>query len=256
LGGITGFPPKRDIDFSINLVPGAFSVSETPYRMGTPELKELQMQLGEILKKGYIHPSVSPWGASILIVNKKYGTLRLCIEFRQLNKFTIKNKYRFPRIDDLFYQLKGGGIFFNIDLRLGYHKVRIRVEDINKTTLRTRYGNYEFIVVPFGFSNARVVFMCLMNGVFKEYPNKFQIFFLDDIIIYSKTEEEHEYHLRMVLQVLRENKLYSKLSKCIFYQKKIHYLGHIISADGITIDRKKIEAIRGWSVTRNVIEVR
>jgi hypothetical protein len=192
----------------------------------------------------------------VLFVKKKDGTLRLCIDFRQLNKVTIKNKYPFPRIDDLFDQLKGARIFSKIDLRSGYHQVRIKEEDINKTTFRTRYGHYEFMVVPFGLSNAPTIFMCLMNGVFREYLDKFVIVFLDDILIYSKSEEEHEKHLRMVLQVLREHKLYAKLSKCIFYQKKIHYLGHIISVEGITVDPEKIEAIRGWPMPRNVTEVR
>jgi hypothetical protein len=195
-----GLPPKRDIDFSVNLMPGAAPVSKAPYRMSTPELKELQLQLEELLKKGYICPSVSPWGAPVLFVKKKDGTLRLCIDFRQLNKVTIKNKYPLPRIDDLFDQLKDAKIFSKIDLRSGYHQVRIKDEDINKTTFRTRYGHYEFTVVPFGLSNAPVVFMCLMNGVFREYLDKFVIVFLDDILVYSKSEEEHEQHLRMVLQ--------------------------------------------------------
>jgi hypothetical protein len=246
---IPGLPPKRDIDFSIDLVPGAAPVSKTPYRMGTPELKELHMQLEEYLKKGYIHPSVLPWGAPLLFVKKKDGTLRLCIYFKQLNKVTIKNKYPLPKIDDLFDQLKGARIFSKIDVRSGYQQVWIKEEDMSKTTLRTRYGHYEFTVVPFGLSNALTVFMCRMNGLFREYLDKFVIVFLDDIPIYSKSEEEHEQHLRMVLQVLRKNKLYAKLSKCIFYQKNIHYLGHII-------DPEKIDAIRGWLMPKNVTEVR
>jgi hypothetical protein len=169
---------------------------------------------------------------------------------------TVKNKYPLPRIDDLFDQLKDENIFSKIDLRLGYHQVRIKEKDIGKTTFRTRYGHYEFIVVPFGLSNAPAVFMCLMNGVFREYLDKFVIVFLDDILIYSKSEEEHEHHLRMVLQVLREHHLYAKSSKCSFYQKQIHYLGHIISKDGIAVDPENIEAIREWSVLKNVIEVR
>jgi hypothetical protein len=198
-------PPRRDIDFSINLMPGAAPVSKNPYRISTPELKDLQMQLEEILKKGYICPSVSPWGTPILFVKKKYGTLRLCIDFRQLNKVTVKKKYPLPRIDDLFDQLKDAKIFSNIDIRSGYHQVRIKEEDINKRAFRTRYGHYEFTVVPFGLSNALVVFMFLMNGVFREYLDKFAIVFLDDILVYSKSKEEHEYNLSMVLQVLREH---------------------------------------------------
>jgi hypothetical protein len=180
-------------------------MSKALYRMSTLELKELQLQLEEILKKGYICPRVLPWGAPILFVKKKDGTLRLCIDFGQLNKVTMKNKYPLLRIDDLFYQLKDAKIFSKIDIRSGYHQVRIKDEYISKTTFRTRYGHYDFTVVPFGLSNAPVVFMCLMNGVFRDYLNKFVIVFLDDILVYSKSEEEHEQHLRMVLQVLREH---------------------------------------------------
>jgi hypothetical protein len=224
--------------------------------MSTLELKELQMQLQELLKKGYICPSMSPWGAPILFVRKKDGTLKLCIEFIKLNKVSVKNKYPLPRIDNLFDQLKDAKIFSKIDLISGYHQVSIKEEDVNKSAFRTRYGHYEFTVVPFGLSNAPTVFMCLMNGVFREYLDKFVIVFLDDILIYSKLEEEHEHHLRMVLQVLREHQLYAKLSKCSFYQKQIHYLGHIISRDVIAVDPNKIEAIREWSVPKNVTEVR
>jgi hypothetical protein len=211
---IPGQPPKRDIDFSINLMPGATPVSKTPYRMSTPELKELQMQLKELLKKGYIRPSLSPWGAPLLFVKNKDGALILYINFRQLNKVTIKNKYPFPRIDDLFDQLKDARIFSKIYPRSGYHQVRIKDKYIIKTSFMERYGNYKFIVVSFGLSNAPIVFMCLINGVFWEYLDTFVIVFFDDILVYSKIEEEHENHLRMVLQVLREHHLYSKLSKC------------------------------------------
>jgi hypothetical protein len=224
-------------------MPGETPVSKAPYRMSTPELKELQLQIEELLKKGYIHPSMSPWGVPFLFVNKKYGKLRLCIDFQQWNKVTIKNKYHLPRIDDLFDQLKDAKIFSKIDLRSGYHQMRIKDEDINKTTFRTRYDHYEFTMVPFRLSNVPVVFMCLMNGVFRDYLDKFVIVFLDDILVYSKTEEEHEQHLRMVLQVLREHQLNVKLSKCSFHQRQIHYLGHIISKEGIAMDPEKVEAI-------------
>jgi hypothetical protein len=199
---------------------------------------------------------VSPWGAPVLFVKKKYGTLRLCIDFWQLNKVTVKNKYPLPKIDDLFDQLKDAKIFSKIDIRSGYHQVRINDEDISKTSFRTRYGHYEFTVVPFGLTNAPVVFMCLMNGVFRDYLDKFVIVFLDDILVYSKIEEEHEQHLRMVLQVLREHQLYAKLRKCSFCQRQIHYLGHIISKEGIVVDPEKVEAIQEWSVPRNVAEAR
>jgi hypothetical protein len=166
---VPGLPPNRDIYFSINLRPGATLVSKTLYRMSTPELKELQMQLEELMKKGYILPSFLPWGSSVFFMKNKYGTLIFCIDFRQLNKVTVKNNYHLPRIDDLFDQLKDAKIFSKIDLSSGYHQVRIKEEDISKTAFRTRYGHYEFTVVPFGLSNAPIVFMCLMNGVFRGY---------------------------------------------------------------------------------------
>jgi hypothetical protein len=174
---------QRDIDFSIDLVPGVAPISKTPYRMGTPKLKELQMQLEELLKKGYIRPSVSPWGVPILFVNNKYETLSPCIYFRQLNEVTIKNKYPLPRTDDLFDQMKCARIVLNIELRLVCHQVRIKEEDMNKKIFRTIYGHYEFMVVPFGLSNAPTIFMFLMNGMFMEYLDKFVIVFLDDILV-------------------------------------------------------------------------
>jgi hypothetical protein len=173
--------------------------------MSTPELVELKVQLKEMLDKGYIRPSVSPWGAPTLFVKKKDGTLHLCIDYKQLNKMTIKNKYPLPRIDDLFDQLRGATIFSKIDLRSGYHQVRIKDEDIHKTTFRTRYGHYEFVVVPFGLTNAPTTFMCLMNSVLNKYLDKFVLVFVDDILVYSKTKEEHEEHLKMVLQVLERS---------------------------------------------------
>jgi hypothetical protein len=164
-------------------------VSRTPYRMSTPELVELKLQLKEMMDKGYIRPSVSPWGAPVLFVKKKDGTLRLCIDYRQLNKVTIKNKYPLPRIDDLFDELGGASIFSKIDLRSGYHQVQIKGEDIHKTTFWTRYGHYEFVVVPFGLTNSPATFMCLMNNVLSKFLDKFVLVFIDDILIYSKNRE-------------------------------------------------------------------
>jgi len=186
------------------------------------------MQHEDILKKGYINPSLTPWGAAVFFMRKKDGTLRLCIDFGKLNKVTVKNKYHFPRINYLFDQLRGVNIFSNIDLRYGYYHVRINEEEIRKNSFRTRYKHYEFTVVSFVLSNAPIVFMCLMNSIFINFLNKFFIIFLYDILIYSKSKEEHENHLRIVLKVLREHKLYTKLRKCSFYQRRIHYLGHTI----------------------------
>jgi hypothetical protein len=163
-------------------------MSTTPYRMSTPELVELNLQPKEMMDKGYILPSVSPWGAPVLFVKNKYGTLRLCIDYRKLNKTTIKNKYPLPRIDDLFDQLGGASIFSNIDLKYGHHQVQIKDEDIHKTTFRTRHGHYEFVVVPFGLTNAPATFMCLMNNVLNKFLDRFVLVFIDDILIYSKNK--------------------------------------------------------------------
>jgi hypothetical protein len=167
----------------------------------------------------------------------------------------VKNKYPLPKIDDLFDQLRGEKIFSKIDLRSGYHQVRIKEKYINKTSFRTMYGHYEFVVVSFGLSNAPTIFMFLMNDIFRYYLDNFFIVFLDDILIYSKSEKEHEHHLRLVLQVLREHQLYANLSKCSFYQEHIHYLGNIISKQGIPVDPEKIDSIRGWPTPMNVSEV-
>ena len=186
---------------------------------------------------------MSPWRALVLFVKKNDGTLRLCIDYKQLNKVIVKNKYHLPQIDDLFDQMRGEKVFSKIDLRSGYHQVRIKDEDIHKIAFRTRYGHHEFVVLPFGLTNAQATFMFLMNIVFNKYLNKFVLVFLDDILIYSKNEEEHEEHLRLVLQLLREHKMYVKLRKCDFYKDRIHYLGHIISEEGISVDPRNIDSI-------------
>jgi len=196
---IPGLPPKRDIDITIDLVPGSVPISKAPYRLNILELKELKAQLQELIDKKYIRPSVCPWGAPVLFVKKKDGTLRLCIDYRQLNKMTIKNRYPLPCIDDLFDQVRGSTVFSKIDLRSGYHQIRIKDEDIFKITFRTRYGHYEFVVMPFGLTNAPASFMCLMNSILSKYLDKFVIVFIDDILIYSKNEQEHQDHLRIVL---------------------------------------------------------
>eukprot|EP00253_Pinus_taeda_P010363 PITA_10363 len=253
---IPGLPPRRDIDFTIELVPGAAPVSRAPYRMSIPELTELKMQLQELLEKNYIRPSVSPWGAPVLFVKKKDNTLRMCIDYRQLNKLTIKNKYPLPRIDELFDQVKGATVFSKIDLRSGYHQIRIKDEDIAKTAFRTRYGHYEFVVLPFGLTNAPATFMCLMNGIFHPYLDQFVLIFIDDILIYSRNIEEHCEHLRIVLQTLRKHQLYAKFSKCDFFKEEIQYLGHVISKEGIAVDPEKIKAILDWPTPKDVTDVR
>ena len=168
------------------------------------------------MDKGFIRPSTSPWGAPVPFAKKKDKTLRLCIDYRQLNRVTIKNRYPLPRIDDLFDQLRGARIYSKIDLRTGYHQLRVRDTDIPKTAFRTRYRHYEFTVMPFGLMNAPAAFMDLMHRIFQPYLDQFVVVFMDDILIYSQSEWEHEYHLRIVLQLLRDHQLYAKFSKCEF----------------------------------------
>ncbi|GJV88931.1 putative reverse transcriptase domain-containing protein [Tanacetum coccineum] len=206
---LPGLPPAREIEFGIELIPGAEPISKAPYRMAPVELKELKEQLQEMLENGFIRPSVSPWGAPVLFVKKKDGSMRLCIDYRELNRITIHNRYPLPRIDDLFNQLQGAKYFSKIDLRSSYHQLHVREQDISKTAFRTRYGHYEFLVMPFGLTNAPAVFMDLMNRIFHEYLDKFVIVFIDDILVYSKSEEEHEQHLRIVLEILRQKESYA-----------------------------------------------
>ncbi|GKA50611.1 putative reverse transcriptase domain-containing protein [Tanacetum coccineum] len=199
---LPGLPPVRQVEFQIDLIPGAAPVARTPYRLDPLEMQELSNQLQELADRGFIRPSTSPWGAPVLFVKKKDGSFRMCIDYRELNKLTIKNHYPLPRIDDLFDQLQGSSVYSKIDLRSGYHQLRVRDEDIPKTAFRTRYGHYEFQVMPFGLTNAPAVFMDLMNRVCKPYLDKFVIVFIDDILIYSRNKEEHANHLRIILELL------------------------------------------------------
>nr|GEU95582.1 hypothetical protein [Tanacetum cinerariifolium] len=213
---LSGIPPKREVKFSIELIPGTQPISKAPYRMALIELKELKEQLQELLDLGFIHPSVSPWGALVLFVKRKYGSMRLCIDYRDLNC--------------------------------------VKEQDIPKTAFRTCYGHYEFLVMPFGLTNAPDVFMDLRNRIIHEYLDKFVIVFIDDILVYSKTKEEHEEHLRIVLGTLRQEKLYAKFPKCEFWLGQVAFLGHIMSADGITMDPAKVETITKWPRSKTVIE--
>ncbi|GJR04635.1 putative reverse transcriptase domain-containing protein [Tanacetum coccineum] len=253
---LPGLPPPRQVEFRIELVPGAALVAHAPYRLAPSELKELSDQLKELLEKGFIRPSSSPWGAPVLFVKKKDGSFRMCIDYRELNKLTVKNRYPLPRIDDMFDQLQGSSVYLKIDLRSGYHQLRIREEDIPITAFRTRYGHYEFQVMPFGLTNAPAVFMDLMNRVCKPYLDKFVIVFIDDILIYSKNKEEHEKHLKIILELLKKEQLYAKFSKCDFWLESVQFLGHVINNKGVHVDPAKVEAIQNWSAPTTPTEVR
>jgi len=208
-----------------------------------------------LLDKKFIRPSSSPWGAPVIIVEKKDGTQRMCVDYRSLNEVTIKNKYPLPRIEDLFDQLRGAKVFSKIDLRSGYHQLRIRPSNIPKATFTTRYGLYEYTVMSFGLTNAPAYFMYLMNKVFMEYLNSFVVVFIDDILVYSKNEEEHEEHLRLVLQKLRENQLYAKFSKCKFWLDEVSFLGHVITNGGIAVDPGKVRDVLKWEPPQTVSEI-
>ncbi|KAA3466005.1 Retrotransposon protein [Gossypium australe] len=246
---LLGLLPVREVEFSIDLVPGTTLISITPYRIAPTELKELKTQLQELTDRGFAQPSLSPWGASVLFVKKKDGRLDY------FNNITIKNKYLLPRINDLFDQLKGATVFSKIDLCSGCYQLQVKDLDVPKTAFRTRYRHYEFLVMPFGLTDAPTVFMDLMNKIFKPYLDRFVVVYSDDILVYSRDENEHADHLRIVSQTLREKQLYAKFSKCEFWLQKVGFLGHIVSAEGIRVDPNKILAIN-WKPPKNVSEVR
>ncbi|MFS8001318.1 putative nucleotidyltransferase, Ribonuclease H [Helianthus anomalus] len=252
---LPGLPPPRSVDFRIDLVPGVTAVARAPYRLAPSEMQELSNQLQELLDKAFIRPSTSPWGAPVLFVKKKDGSFRMCIDYRELNKLTVKNCYPLPRIDDLFDQLQGTSCFSKIDIRSGYHQLRVLEDDIPETAFRTRYRHYEFVVMPFGLTNAPVMFMDLMNRVCKPYLDRFVIVFLDDILIYSKSKADHARHLRLMLELLRGERLYAKFSKCEFWIIEVQFLGHIVSSQGIHVDPSKIEAVKNWCMPKSVSEI-
>ncbi|GJV42209.1 putative reverse transcriptase domain-containing protein [Tanacetum coccineum] len=252
---LPGLPPVRQVEFQIDLIPGATPVARAPYRLAPSEMQELSNQLQELADRGFIRPSTSPWGAPILFVKKKDGSFRMCIDYRELNKLTVKNRYPLPKIDDLFDQLQGSSVYLKIDLRSGYHQLRVRNEDIPKTAFRTRYGHYEFQVIPFGLTNTTAVFMDIMNRVCKPYLDKFVIMFNDDILIYSHNKEEHANHLRIILELLKKEKLYAKFSKCDFWIHIVQFLGHLIDSQGLYVDPAKIEAVKNWASPTTPTEI-
>ncbi|GJV60342.1 reverse transcriptase domain-containing protein [Tanacetum coccineum] len=229
LEDMPGLPHTRQMEFHIDLVPGAAPVARAPYRLALSKMKELADQLQELSDKGFIRPSSSQWGAPVLFVKKKDGSLRMCIDYRELNKLTVKNRYPLPRIDDLFDQLQGSSVYSKIDLRS---------------------------VMPFGLTNAPAMFMDLMNRVCKPYLDKFVIVFIDDILIYSKNKQEHEEHLKIILELLKKEELYAKFSKCEFWIPKVQFLGHVIDNKGIHVDPAKIESVKDWASPKTPTEIR
>ncbi|GKF01605.1 putative reverse transcriptase domain-containing protein [Tanacetum coccineum] len=225
---LPGLPPTRQVEFQIDLVP----VARAPYRLAPAKMKELSEQLQELSDKGFIRPSSSPWGAPVFFVKKKDRSFRMCIDYRELNKLTVRNRYPLPRIDDLFDQLQGSIVYSKIDFRSDYHQLRVREEDILKTAFRTRYGHYEFQVMPFGLTNAPTIFMDLMN------------------------RKEHEEHLKAILKLLKKEELYAKFSKCEFWLPKVQFLGYVIDSQCIHVDPAKIESIKDWASPKTPTEIR
>lgn len=222
-------PPRRAVDHKIELEPGAIVPAKAPYRMSPMELAELRKQLGELLEAGLVQPSKAPFGSSVLFQKKKDGSLRMCVDYRALNKVTIKNKYHIPNALDLFDKLSKARYFTKIDLRSGYWQVRVAEGDEAKTTCVTRYGSYEFLVMPFGLTNAPATFCNLMNDVLLEFLDRFVVVYLDDIVVYSDSLSDHLRHLKVVFSRLREYQLYVKKEKCEFCKDAITFLGHVVS---------------------------
>jgi len=225
------------------------------YPLSLTEMDELKKQLDDLILHGFIRPSKSPYGAPVLFVRKKEGDLRMYIDYRALNKQTVKNTYPLPRIDELLDRLHNAKVFSKLDLRSGYHQIKIHEDDVQKTAFRTRYGLYEFLVLPFGLTNAPATFMCLMNDVFKEELDSIVIIYLDDILIFSENEEQHKIDLERVLRKLEQNKLYAKLFKCEFFKSEVTFLGHIISEKGIAVDPSKVKSIVGWPTLTYVNDI-
>ncbi|KAJ7949788.1 Ty3/gypsy retrotransposon protein [Quillaja saponaria] len=249
-------PPFRNHTHSIPLITNAQPPNIRPYRYPYNQKTEIESQVAELLKKGFIKPSSSPFASPVLLVSKKEGTWRMCVDYRALNKLTIPDKYPIPNIDELLDELNGAKVFSKIDLRSGYHQIRVNPEDIPKTAFRTHSGHYEFVVMPFGLTNAPSTFQATMNDLFRPHLRKFILVFFDDILIYSKDEIQHQLHLREALSLLQGHQFYAKSSKCLFAKSQINFLGHVISENGVQVEKEKVATVQAWPIPTNVKKLR
>jgi hypothetical protein len=251
-----GLPPHRQYDHALTLEAGAQPPNIKPYRYSPAQKDEIESQVLEMLRTGVITHSMSPYAAPVLLVKKKDSSWRFCIDYRRLNSITIKNKFPLPIVDELLDELAGAALFSKLDLRAGYHQIRMREEDEEKTAFKTHHGHFQFRVMPFGLTNAPATFQCLMNSIFAQHTRKSVIVFLDDILVYSASISDHLVHLRQVLDLLRQHQLYAKASKCSFAQDRIEYLGHVISGAGVATDTEKTQAMHNWPIPTSATELR
>ena len=251
-----GLPPEREVEHTIELTPGSRPPPLRCYRHSNKENDELERVIEAYLEHGWIRHSKSPYGSPVLFVRKKDGTLRMCVDYRGLNKITVRNSYPLPLMEELLDRLHGARYFSKLDLQKGYHQVRVADQDVHKTAFKTRYGLFEFVVLPFGLCNAPATFMHMMNNVFRRYLDSFVIVYSDDVLVYSRTEAQHEQHLRAVMDVPRKENLRAKASKCEFFRTEAESLGHMVSADGVRMLPDKVAVIAHWPAPGSVSDVR
>jgi hypothetical protein len=249
-------PPSRVYDHAIHLMPGAAPVNARPYRYSPLQKDEIERQVQKMIKSGIISPSLSPFASPVLLVKKKDGSWRFCIDYRKLNAITVKSKFPMPIVDELLDELAGTKWFSKLDLRAGYHQIRMVPQDEFKTAFKTHHGQFEFKVMPFGLTNAPSTFQCLMNSIFADHIRKFVLVFMDDILVYSKDFGQHLQHLTIVFDILRQHQLFAKFSKCSFAQTQLEYLGHIISDQGVATDVEKTRVMLEWPVPLTVTQLR